>query len=391
MTDRRAWLAWALAAFAVLIVVSGCASKPRTPARPQAPLLRGWLWSADAGGLCVTIDGVRSAGQSSLPGEGLQLRLSGPSLARPIFAVPPQSGETCMSLARTPAGYRALEPGPLSLDALIDGELFELAQVQLDLATIERMSAVALSRGRSVRGSSGPGGSVDLSVRLDPPTVRAGESFIVRGRATNDGERPVYGVTAALAPSVSGRAMDSAELSFGWLEPGESIEVATPMILPRSVRDETVTFDIAPTELHGAAFDAPERVSLDVSPLPSPALRAEVTITPDRHGRFVRQGAEDKFRPGDDLQVVCEVTNFGDSDLVGGVARLRMPSGDVASIRVGRAIIGDLPPGASTRAHFWFVVKAAGGSGTVPLVIEIEDADLGVVHEQAIVLEIEDG
>ncbi|MEL6797733.1 MAG: hypothetical protein AAFO89_13035 [Planctomycetota bacterium] len=388
----RAILAAAVsaAAPATLITVSGCGSAPRTPARPNAPIMRGWLWSAEAGGLCVTLDALPVRASSGLPGEGVQLRLSGPSLVRPIFVVPPQTGETCISLARTPAGYRALEPGPLSLDALIDGELFELARLQLDIATIDRMAGVAVDRGRRVQGTGGPGGAASIEVRLDPPTVRAGESFIVRGTATNTGERPVYGVTADLTPSVRGRAMSATSLEFGWLEPGETIDVTTPMILPRSVRDSEVSFDIAARERHEAEIQSPDAVRLKVAPLPPPALRADVTITPDRHGRFVREGAEEKFRPGDDLQVVCEVTNFGDSRLVGGVARLRMPAGDVASIRVGRAIIGDLPPAASTRAHFWFVVKAPLGSGTVPLVIEIEDADLGVVHEQPIVLQIED-
>ncbi len=374
-------------------VLGGCGSTPRTPSRPNAPIMRGWLWSAEAGGLCVTLDALpamSASNGSGLPGEGIQLRLSGPSLVRPIFVVPPQTGETCISLARTPAQYRALEPGPLSLDALVDGELFELAQLQMDIATIDRMASFALEEGRSVRGTGGPGGAASIEVRLDPPTVRAGESFIVRGTATNTGERPVYGVTAALTPSVIGRALGPAELAFGWLEPGETLDVTTPMILPRSVRADSVSFAVAASENHDAALRAPEAVSLRVAPLPPPALRVNVTITPDRHGRFVREGAESKFRPGDDLQVVCEVTNFGDSELVGGVARLRMPSGDVASIRVGRAIIGDLPPAATTRAHFWFVVKAPVGSGTVPLVIEIEDSDLGVVYEQAIVLEIED-
>lgn len=394
MTRFRLALAAVTAVLAPVTVstLGGCSSAPRTPARPSAPLMRGWLWSAEAGGLCVTLDGLPSASGSSggVPGEGVQLRLSGPSLARPIFAVPPQSGETCISLARTPAQYRALEPGPLSLDALIDGELFELAQLQLDIATIDRMAGVAVERGRSLVGVGGPGGSAEIEVRLDPPTVRAGESFIVRGTATNTGERAVYGVKASLTPSVSGRALESTSLDFGWLDPGESIDVTTPMILPRSVRSDELSFAIEPSERHAASMASPESVSLRVAPLPPPALQTEITITPDRHGRFVRSGAENQFRPGDDLQVVCEVTNFGDSRLVGGVARLRMPAGDVASIRVGRAIIGDLPPAATTRAHFWFVVKAPVGSGTVPLVIEIEDADLGVVHEQAIVLEIED-
>ncbi len=391
MSVRCARVVAAALACAALAMVVGCGSTPRTPATPNAPLLRGWLWSAEAGGLCVTLDRVPESSGSALPGEGLQLRLSGPSLPRPIFAAPPQAGETCMSLAQTPAAYRALEPGPLSLDAMIEGELFELADVQLDSATIDRMAAVALERGLGVRGVGGPGGAVEIEMRLDPPRVRAGESFIVRGRATNTGERAVYGVRAGLTPSVSGRAMAPSALEFGWLEPGESIEIATPMILPRSVREDAVSFAIEAGEAHEASVKGPEVVGLDVVPLPPPALRTDVTVTPDRHGRFVREGTEDQFRPGDDLQVVCEVTNFGDSELVGGVARLRMPTGDVASIRVGRAIIGDLPPGASTRAHFWFVVKAPVGSGSAPLVIEIEDADLGVVHEQALVLNIEEG
>ncbi|MEO1583661.1 MAG: hypothetical protein AAFR96_03695 [Planctomycetota bacterium] len=371
--------------------VTGCGSRPKTAAGPTAPLLQGTLWSADAGGLCVTLAGVPDGASGGLPGQGMQLRLSGPSLPRPVFAVPRQSGETCITLARTPAGFRALQPGPMSLDALVDGELFELARVQLDSATIGRMASVALARGRGVTGVGGPGGAVALELAVDPPAVRAGESFIVRGRARNTGERPVYGVRADITPSLGGRAMAPASLEFGWLEPGESIEVAEPMILPRSVRENAIEFGVEISERHDALIGMPSPISLSVSPLPPPALRSEITVTPDRHGRFVREGSEEQFRPGDDVQVVCEVTNFGDSELVGGVARLRMPEGEVASIRVGRAIIGDLPPGATTRAYFWFVVTAPVGSGTVPLVVEIEDTDLGVVHEQVILVEIESG
>ena len=174
----------------------------------------------------------------------------------------------------TPAAYRALEPGPLSLDALIDGELFELAQLQLDIATIDRRASGAVDRGRSVLGVGGPGGAASIEVRLDPPTVRAGESFIVRGTATNTGERPVYGVTADLPPSVRGRAMSATSLEFGWLESGETIDVTTPMILPRSVRDDEVSFEISARERPDAEVRSPDVVLLEVAPLPPPALRA---------------------------------------------------------------------------------------------------------------------
>ena len=68
------------------------------------------------------------------------------------------------------------------------------------------------------------------------------------------------------------------------------------------------------------------RAAVEAVPRVSGILR----MHPKGFGYVVREGAEDQFRPGDDLQVVCEVTNFGDSDLVGGVARLRMPASSLA-------------------------------------------------------------
>ena len=95
------------------------------------------------------------------------------------------------------------------------------------------------------------------------------------------------------------------------------------------------------------------------------------------------------FRPGDDVHLVCDVRNFGDSPLVGGVARLRAPRPETASVRIGRAIVGDLPPSASGRVHIWLVVTAPLGSEPVPIVVEIEDTDLGVVAEATALLFIE--
>jgi len=96
-----------------------------------------------------------------------------------------------------------------------------------------------------------------------------------------------------------------------------------------------------------------------------------------------------RFRPGDDVHLVCNVKNFGDTPLVGGVARLRTPVADSASVRIGRAIVGDLPPSASGRVSIWLVVTAPLGSDPVPIVVEIEDTDLGVVAEATTILFLE--
>jgi len=73
----------------------------------------------------------------------------------------------------------------------------------------------------------------------------------------------------------------------------------------------------------------------------------------------------------------------------GGVARLRTPIADSASVRIGRAIVGDLPPSASGRVSIWLVVTAPLGSDPVPIVVEIEDTDLGVVAEATTILFLE--
>jgi hypothetical protein len=369
----------------LVVLCAGCGSGPAPRAGSVLPRVVGTAWSAEAGGLCVTVEGPIESG-SDLPGEGLQLRLSGPNLPRPVFAQPTREGETCLALGRTPASFRELRPGPVSVDALLGGRLVEVARTQLDQATIDRMAAVAVERGRVQTGPGGPGGALGLELTTEPAVVDAGGTFVLRGRVVNEGTRPAYRVRALL----TGDGVDAVALEFGWLEPGESLEQTRLVSVPRSLRANELTLRVETGEQHSASFRAPGSMSVSVAPLPPPALEVNTVVTPDRHGRLVREGGEGKLRPGDDLHLVCEVTNFGDSDLRGGVARLRMPEGDVASVRVGRAIVGDLPPGATTRAHFWFVVKAALGSGTVPLVVEIADTDLGVVHEQAVVLTIED-
>lgn len=381
MRSAGAWVWWMV----LVVLCAGCGSGPAPRAGSVLPRVVGTAWSAEAGGLCVTVEGPIESG-SDLPGEGLQLRLSGPNLPRPVFAQPTREGETCLALGRTPASFRELRPGPVSVDALLGGRLVEVARTQLDQATIDRMAAVAVERGRVQTGPGGPGGALGLELTTEPAVVDAGGTFVLRGRVVNEGTRPAYRVRALL----TGDGVDAVALEFGWLEPGESLEQTRLVSVPRSLRANELTLRVETGEQHSASFRAPGSMSVSVAPLPPPALEVNTVVTPDRHGRLVREGGEGKLRPGDDLHLVCEVTNFGDSDLRGGVARLRMPEGDVASVRVGRAIVGDLPPGATTRAHFWFVVKAALGSGTVPLVVEIADTDLGVVHEQAVVLTIED-
>ena len=369
--------------------LSGCAGGARTSSSPAAPGVVSAIWSAEAGGLCVTLTGPVTTGDGITPGSGFELRLSGPSLPRPIFRVPSEQGRTCFELARTPAGFQALRPGPVTIDAMIMGELVELSEAQLDRATIDRLTEVALRRGRLMTGPGGPGGAATVEVVVDPATVAAGGSFILRARASNTGERPLFGVKTTLSDA-NPDALEPIELDFGWLEPGETLELTERRTLPRAIRADELELAASSLEAHGAAIGGPPSVKIEVDPLPPPALDVTITVMPDRHGRTVRSGNEDRLRPGDDLHMVCEIRNFGDSTIKGGVARLReMDAGD-ASVRVGRAVIGDLPPGASTRVHFWFVVKAALGTGKLPMLVEIADADLGTVHEQAVVLEIED-
>ncbi|MGP1273692.1 MAG: hypothetical protein ACTS22_10200 [Phycisphaerales bacterium] len=379
----------ALALAGSLTGAIGCAGGGAASPAPAAPSLVSAIWSSEAGGLCVTMTGPVASSTGLMPGSGFELRLSGPSLSRPIFRVPSEQGRACFELARTPAGFQALRPGPVTIDAMVTGELVELGTAQLDRATIDRLTEVALRRGRAETGPGGPGGAARVEVSLEPPTVPAGGSFVVRARATNTGERPIYRLRTQLAPA-GDEGLEPIELDFGWLEPGETLELAERRTLPRSLRIDELALMASSSEQHGAAVDSPTSVAVDVDPLPPPALDVQITVMPDRHGRTVREGNEGRLRPGDDLHMVCEIRNFGDSAVRGGVARLRELGDGNASVRVGRAVIGDLPPGGSTRIHFWFVVKAALGSGRVPMLVEITDADLGTVHEQAIVLDIEE-
>jgi hypothetical protein len=375
----------------VVLLTTGCSAGPAPATLSLTPRVVSALWSAGSGGLCLTLEGEFAQG-GGVPGEGLQLRLTGPSLARPVFAEPRRAGETCMPVARTPAEFAALRPGPVVVEALVDGRLVELSRAELDQATIDRMATLALERGRTQTGAGGPGGAVRLELSAEPASVSAGGTLRLRGVATNTGSRPVYRVRAEIASEPADALRADARgkpLDFGWLEPGESLELTQELAVSRTLRQTGLELVVSPGEQHGAAVTAPPRMRIQVQPLPPPALSVKTTVTPDRHGRFVREGSEQALRPGDDLHMVCEVRNFGDSTLSGGVALLRLPNEHAGSVRVGRAIVGDLPPGASTRAHFWFVVTAPVGSGRMPVLVEISDADLGVVHEEPVVLTIE--
>ena len=176
---------------------------------------------------------------------------------------------------------------------------------------------------------------------------------------------------------------------FGRLEPGETLELESGSLVPRRTRVSAAAFDVITTEAHGAEFDTPDSVAVAIDPLPLPALETTLEIVPDRHGRETDDSYPNAYRPGDDVHLVCNVRNFGDSTLVGGIARLRTPKPETASVRIGRAIVGDLPPSASGRVHIWLVVTAPLGSDPVPIVVEITDSDLGVVAEATALLRLE--
>ncbi len=369
------------------VVITGCGSSPK-PARNPVPSLISTVWSGEAGGLCVQLD----RGNSALAGDGLmggaQLRLTGPSLPRAVYATPSDQGALCFQIAESPAEFRRIRPGPVRVDALMEGEIHELDSVLLDQASIDRMFEAALLASRNETGIAGPGGEVEIEYRVEPQPIRAGGFASVFATARSTGTRPVYRVRTTLEPEADS-GLGSLVFDFGRLEPGETLELENRLAVPRRTRVSAAEFGVIPTEAHGAEFDTPDSVAVAIDPLPLPALETTLEIVPDRHGRQIDDTYPNAFRPGDDVHLVCNVRNFGDSPLVGGIARLRTPKPETASVRIGRAIVGDLPPSASGRVHIWLVVTAPLGSDPVPIVVEITDSDLGVVAEATALLRLE--
>lgn len=367
--------------------ITGCSSSPR-PVRNPVPSLLSTVWSGEAGGLCVQLD----RGNAALAGDGLlgdtQLRLTGPSLPRAVYATPSDQGALCFRIAESPAEFRRIRPGPVRIDALMEGEIHELDAVLLDQSSIDRMFEAALIASRNETGIAGPGGEVEITYRVEPQPIRAGGFASVYATARSTGTRPVYRVRSKLEPKAE-TGLGSIVFDFGRLDPGESLELEKRLSIPRRTRVSAAAFGVIPTEAHGAEIDSSESVAIAIDPLPLPALETTLELMPDRHGREFDNTSSNTFRPGDDVHLVCNVRNFGDSTLVGGIARLRTPKPETASVRIGRAIVGDLPPSASGRVHIWLVVTAPLGSDPVPIVVEIEDADLGVVAEATALLHIE--
>ncbi|MCA9271460.1 MAG: hypothetical protein KDA31_00290 [Phycisphaerales bacterium] len=366
----------------------GCSSSPRPP-RVTAPKLLSAVWSPEAGGLCVQLDrGLDELGSDGLMG-GTQLRLSGPTLPRSVYAEPTPAGAMCFRIAESPAEMRRIKPGPVTVHALIDGDLYEVDTRLLDQTSLDRLFEWSLAESRSESGIAGPGGSVEIEYRVEPQPVPAGGRAVVKALARSTGTRPVYRLHTRLEPATE-TGLDPIDFQFGMLEPGETLELEQRVHIPRRVRQSAASFAVTSSEQHNAAIDTSESLTIAVNPLPLPALETTLEILPDRHGRVVDPvSGELRFRPGDDVHLVCNVKNFGDSPLVGGVARLRTPVADSASVRIGRAIVGDLPPSASGRVSIWLVVTAPLGSDPVPIVVEIEDQDLGVVAEATTILFIE--
>ncbi len=372
----------------LVLAASGCSSSPRPP-RVVAPVLLSAVWSPEAGGLCVQLDrGLDELGSDGLMG-GTQLRLSGPTLPRSVYAEPSPSGAMCFRIAESPAEMRRIKPGPVTVHAMIDGDLYEVDSRLLDQPSIDRLFEWSLAESRSKSGIAGPGGSVEIEYRIEPQPVPAGGRAVVKALARSTGTRPVYRLRTTLEPP-KGSGLEPIDFQFGMLDAGETLELEHRIHVPRRVRQNATNFAVTSSEQHNAKIESAESVTIAVSPLPLPALETTLEILPDRHGRVVDPvSGELRFRPGDDVHLVCSVKNFGDSPLVGGVARLRTPIADSASVRIGRAIVGDLPPSASGRVSIWLVVTAPLGSDPVPIVVEIEDQDLGVVAEATTILFIE--
>lgn len=370
------------------ILLAGCSSGPSRP-KQTTPRLLSAVWSPEAGGLCVQLD--RSADELGSDGliGGTQLRLSGPGLPQSVYAEPSPAGALCFRIASTPAEMRRIRPGPVTIHALIAGDLFEIDSRLLDQASLDRLFEWSLAQSRTETGIPGPGGAAMIEFRVEPQPARAGSRAIVRALARSTGTRPVYRLRATLEPPPNS-GLDPIEFQFGALEPGETLELEERLNIPRRVRLSEATYAATASEQHGATVETATTLSVDLDPVAPPALEARLEILPDRHGRAVDPvSGELRFRPGDDVHLVCHVKNFGDTPLSGGVARLRTPVADSASVRIGRAIVGDLPPSASGRVSIWLVVTAPLGSAPVPIVVEIEDADLGVVAEATTILFIE--
>ncbi len=373
---------------AVVLCAFGCSSGPRAP-RVTTPRLLSAVWSPEAGGLCVQLDrGLDALGSDGLMG-GTQLRLSGANLPRAVYAEPSAAGALCFRIAESPAEMRRIKPGPVTVHALIDGDLHELDTRLLDQSSLDRLFEWSLARSRGVSGIAGAGGSAQIEFRIEPQPVPAGGRAVVKALARATGTRPVYRLRTALEPPADS-GLDPIEFQFGMLQPGETLELEHRLSVPRRVRQSAVTYAVTSSEQHSAKIDSAASFPVAMDPLALPALETTLEILPDRHGRTVDPvSGQLRFRPGDDVHLVCNVKNFGDSPLVGGVARLRTPIADSASVRIGRAIVGDLPPSASGRVSIWLVVTAPLGSDPVPIVVEIEDTDLGVVAEATTILFLE--
>jgi len=372
---------------AVGVYAVGCSSSPK-PARDPVPTLVSAVWSGQAGGLCIQLDrGNELLGDDGLMGS-TQLRLSGPTLPRAVYAEASAQGAMCFRIARSPAEFRRIRPGPVTVHAMMDGQIHELDTRLLDQATIDRLFDVSLAKSRRETGMAGPGGSVEIGYRVDPQPIRAGRRATVVATARATGTRPVYRLGSVFEPP-AGSGLEPVVFNFGLLNPGETLELEQRLYVPRRTRLSAADFVVTSTEQHGAAIDSTEMFTVAIDPLPMPALETTLELVPDRHGREFDESRPNMFRPGDDVHLVCDVRNFGDTPLVGGVARLRAPRLGTASVRVGRAIVGDLPPSVSGRVHIWLVVTAPLGSDPVPIVVEISDTDLGVVAEATAILFIE--
>ena len=162
---RRAGACVVVAIASLLMLTPvGCSSSPRPP-RVTAPKLLSAVWSPEAGGLCVQLDrGLDELGSDGLMG-GTQLRLSGPTLPRSVYAEPTPAGAMCFRIAESPAEMRRIKPGPVTVHALIDGDLYEVDTRLLDQTSLDRLFEWSLAESRSESGIAGPGGSVEIEYR----------------------------------------------------------------------------------------------------------------------------------------------------------------------------------------------------------------------------------
>ncbi len=245
----------------------------------------------------------------------------------------------CFRIAESPAEMRCIKPGPVTVHALIDGDLYEIDMRLLDRASIDRLFEWSLAESRSKSGIAGPGGTVEIEYRVEPQPVPAGG----RGGQQRllDGHAPVYRA-ARLEPPRGGPRPD--RLPVRHARAGRNTRTEHRVHIPRRAPEPRRACGVI--ERAAQRGDRVVRIADDRGePAALPALETTLEILPDRHGRVVDPVSGELLPPGDD-DVHPSATSRIRRHAAGRRrrARSRTPIADSASVRIGRAIVGTCRP-----------------------------------------------